>query len=138
MNRGQPQPQPQPRPVAPVTPPALPTPEQIANQKAQALLGQLRFVTPILTRAASRNSPIDSYVDILNDTLDDEGYGMLVFMLQREDWISTLFNDNPEVVANRQWFENFRAVILNPDDEATLGEEAPEAAQVPQAPGPLQ
>lgn len=139
MSRGQPQPQPQaPRPVAPATPPALPTPEQIANQKAQALLGQLRFVTPILTRAASRNSPIDSYVDILNDTLDDEGYGMLVFMLQREDWISTLFNDNPEVVANRQWFENFRAVILNPDDEATLGEEAPEAAQVPKAPGPLQ
>lgn len=32
---------------------------------------------------------------------------MLVFALKREDWISTLFNDNPDVVANRQWFENF-------------------------------
>lgn len=138
MNRGQPQPQPQPRPVAPAAPSALPpTPEQVANAKAQQLLGQLRFVTPVLVRAAKKDSPIESYVDILNDTLDDEGYEMLTYLLQREDWTTTLFDNNPDVIANRQWFENFRSVILNPDDETTPGEETPESAQVPKAPGPL-
>lgn len=138
MNRGQPQPQPQPRPVAPTAPTALPpTPEQVANAKAQQLLGQLRFVTPVLVRAAKKDSPIESYVDILNDTLDDEGYEMLTYLLQREDWTTTLFDNNPDVIANRQWFENFRSVILNPDDETTPGEETPESAQVPKAPGPL-
>lgn len=138
MNRGQPQPQPQPRPVAPAAPTALPpTPEQVANAKAQQLLGQLRFVTPILVRAAKKDSPIESYVDILNDTLDDEGYEMLTYLLQREDWTTTLFDNNPDVIANRQWFENFRSVILNPDDETAPGEETPESAQVPKAPGPL-
>ena len=138
MNRGQPQPQPQPRPVAPAAPTALPpTPEQVANAKAQQLLGQLRFVTPVLVRAAKKDSPIESYVDILNDTLDDEGYEMLTYLLQREDWTTTLFDNNPDVIANRQWFENFRSVILNPDDETAPGEETPESAQVPKAPGPL-
>lgn len=138
MNRGQPQPQPQPRPVASAAPAALPpTPEQVANAKAQQLLGQLRFVTPVLVRAAKKDSPIESYVDILNDTLDDEGYEMLTYLLQREDWTTTLFDNNPDVIANRQWFENFRSVILNPDDETAPGEETPESAQVPKAPGPL-
>jgi hypothetical protein len=138
MNRGQPQSQPQPRPVAPAAPTALPpTPEQVANAKAQQLLGQLRFVTPVLVRAAKKDSPIESYVDILNDTLDDEGYEMLTYLLQREDWTTTLFDNNPDVIANRQWFENFRSIILNPDDETTPGEETPESAQVPKAPSPL-
>jgi hypothetical protein len=138
MNRGQPQSQPQPRPVAPAAPTALPpTPEQVANAKAQQLLGQLRFVTPVLVRAAKKDSPIESYVDILNDTLDDEGYEMLTYLLQREDWTTTLFDNNPDVIANRQWFENFRSIILNPDDETTPGEEAPESAQEPKAPSPL-
>ncbi len=138
MNRGQPQPQPQPRPVVPATPTALPpTPEQVANAKAQQLLGQLRFVTPVLVRAAKKDSPIESYVDILNDALDDEGYEMLTYLLQREDWTTTLFDNNPDVIANRQWFENFRSIILNPDDETTPGEETPESAQVPKAPSPL-
>jgi len=138
MNRGQPQPQPQPRPVVPAAPTALPpTPEQVANAKAQQLLGQLRFVTPVLVRAAKKDSPIESYVDILNDTLDDEGYEMLTYLLQREDWTTTLFDNNPDVIANRQWFENFRSIILNPDDETTSGEETPESAQVPKAPSPL-
>ena len=141
MSRGQQQPpQPQPVRVNPVEPmpQALPTPEQVANAKAQELLGKLRFVTPILVRAAKKGAYIDSYLDILNDSLDDEGHDMLVFMLQRDDWISTLFNDNPDVVANRQWFENFREAILTPDDEDTTGEEAAESGKVPEAPHPFQ
>ena len=138
MSRGQqPQPQPQPVRVNPVQPQALPTPEQMAQAKAQDLLGKLRFVTPVLVRAAKKGSFIDSYVDILNDNLDDEGHEMLVFMLQRDDWISTLFNDNPDVVANRQWFENLREAILNPDEDAP-GEETAQAGQEPKAPHPFQ
>jgi hypothetical protein len=137
MSRGQQAPQ-APRTVVPSTPPqppALPTPEQMAQAKAQELLGQLRFVTPVLVRAAKKDSPIDSYVDILNDTLDDASYQMLVFMLQRDDWISTLFNDDPDVVANRQWFDNFREVILHPDEEPAgqapaSTEEVPKASRV--------
>ena len=141
MSRGQPQqPQPQPvrvNPMQPAQPQALPTPEQMAQAKAQDLLGKLRFVTPVLVRAAKKGSFIDSYVDILNDNLDDEGHEMLVFMLQRDDWISTLFNDNPDVVANRQWFENLREAILNPDEDAP-GEETAQAGQEPKASHPFQ
>jgi hypothetical protein len=142
MSRGQqPQPQPQPVRVNPVQPEptqALPTPEQVAHAKAQDLLSKLRFVTPILVRAAKKGAFIDSYIDILNDSLDDEGYEMLVFALKREDWISTLFNDNPDVVANRQWFENFREAILTPENEDTTGQEAAESGEVPKAPHPFQ
>lgn len=126
MNRNQPQPTPQPRPVAPTTPAALPTPEQAAQAKAQDLLTKLRFTTPILVRAAKKNAYLDSYLDILDDSLDDEGYEMLVYALKRDDWISTLFNDNAEVIANRQWFENLREAILNPDEDTDAAGEAPE------------
>jgi hypothetical protein len=126
MNRNQPQPTPQPRSVAPAAPAALPTPEQAAQAKAQDLLNKLRFVTPILARAAKKNAYIDSYLDILDDSLDDEGYEMLVYALKRDDWISTLFNDNPEVIANRQWFESLREAIVNPDEDTDAAGEAPE------------
>ena len=142
MSRGQNQPQPQPvRPVAPIPPPALPTTEQIASQKAQALLTQLRMVTPILVRAAKKNSAIESYADILDDTLDDEGFGMLCFMLERPDWVQTLFDNNPDVVANIQWFENFRSVILNPSDDdkttSPTGSEGDQDASPKESPHPF-
>jgi hypothetical protein len=141
MSRGQPQPQPQAvrvNPVQPAPAPVLPTAEQVAQAKAQELLGKLRFVTPVLVKAAKKGAYIDSYLDILNDNLDDEGHELLVFMLQRDDWMSTLFNDNPDVVANRQWFENLREAILTPEDEDTTGEEAAESGEVPKAPHPFQ
>lgn len=142
MSRGQQAPQPQPQPVRvnPVQPQALPTPEQMAQAKAQDLLGKLRFVTPILVRAAKKSAFIDSYLDILDDSLDDEGHEMLAFMLRREDWISTLFNDNPDVVANRSWFEQLREAILTPDEESTdpTGEASPETSKEPKAPHPFQ
>jgi len=128
MNRGNNAPPQQAmRPVVPSQPTALPpTQEQLAQAKAQDLLGKLRFVTPILVRAAKKNAFIDSYLDILDDSLDDEGYDMLVFMLQRDDWISTLFNNNPDVIANRQWFDSFREAILTPDEDTDAAGEAPQ------------
>jgi len=127
MNRNQPQQAPQPRPVMPSQPAALPpTQEQIAQGKAQDLLNKLRFVTPILARAAKKNAFIDSYLDILDDSLDDEGYEMLTYALQRDDWVTTLFNDNPDVIANRQWFESLREAILHPDEDTDAAGEAPE------------
>ena len=128
MNRGNSAPPPQAmRPVVPSQPVALPpTQEQLAQAKAQDLLGKLRFVTPMLVRAAKKNAFIDSYLDIIDDSLDDEGYEMLVFMLQRDDWISTLFNDNQEVIANRQWFDRFREAILTPDEDTDAAGETPE------------
>ena len=144
MSRGQPQPQPQAVRVNPVQPPPAqslpPTAEQVAQAKAQELLGKLRFVTPILVKAAKKGAYIDSYLDILNDNLDDEGHELLCFMLERDDWMSTLFNDNPDVVANRQWFENLRLAILTPepDDEDATGEETAKSGEVPKAPHPFQ
>jgi hypothetical protein len=127
MNRGQPQPQPQVRPVAPAAPVALPpTQEQVAQAKAQDLLNKLRFVTPILVRAAKKNAFIDSYLDILDDSLDDESYEMLTYALQRDDWVTTLFSDNPEVVAHKFWFESLREAILNPDEDTAASGQTPE------------
>jgi disulfide oxidoreductase YuzD len=113
--------------VTPSQPAALPpTQEQIAQGKAQDLLNKLRFVTPILVRAAKKKAFIDSYLDILDDALDDESYEMLVYALQRDDWMSTLFSDNPEVVANRPWFESFREAILQPDEDTDASGSTPE------------
>lgn len=143
MSRGQPQPQPAAVPVRPVQPQPQPQPlpapsaEQVAQAKAQDLLGKLRFVTPILVKAAKKNAFIDSYLEILEDNLDDEGHELLVFMLERDDWVSTLFNDNPDVVANKSWFESLRYAILHPDDEDSTGEEAPATGEVPEASDPL-
>ena len=95
---------------------------------------------PFVFASAIKGAFIDSYLDILNDSLDDEGHEMLVYMLQRDDWISTLFNDNPDVVANRVWFERLREAILNPDDEDTAdtaGEATPEPVKEPEAPHPF-
>ena len=134
MNRNN-SPQPQPRPVMPMPPAALPpTQEQLAQAKAQDLLNRLRFVTPILVRAARKGAYIDSYLDILDDALDDEGFEMLTFMLQRDDWMTTLFNDNPDVIANRGWFDKFREAILTPDEDTTTGREVPEQGAEDQKP----
>ncbi len=142
MSRGQQAPpQPQPVRVNPVQPTQSfpPTQEQLAQSKAQDLLGKLRFVTPLLVRAAKKGAFIDSYLDILNDSLDDEGHEMLVYMLQRDDWIVTLFNGNPDVVANRVWFEQLREAILTPDEESTdtAGQATPEPVKESEAPHPF-
>ena len=114
MNRNQPQPQPQ--PVQRIEPPKVETPESLAKDKANKLLQKLKFITPILVRAANKNTAIESYVDILNDSLDEEGMKMLVYSLQQPEWVAILFNNNPEVLANFGWFENFRDMVLNPNE----------------------
>lgn len=144
MSRGQPMPPlpPQAMPQNPVQRPAIPQqasappPAPDADDAARAamegkmrsLLGQLRAVTPVLVRAAKKNSPIESYLDILDDTLDEDGWNLLTMFLEREDWVVTLFNDDPGVKANLPWFENFRAMVLTPPEdegEATAQEPPP-------------
>lgn len=141
MSRNQPMPT-----VAPV---AVPNPQQrpqipvqqedparaAAEAKMRSLLGQLRMVTPILVRAAKKDSPIESYLDILDDTLDEEGFGMLVMFLQRDDWVSTLFNDDPGVRENIGWFDNFRAMVLNPETDEPTEETA--KVETPKASSPF-
>lgn len=139
MNRGQQPIPPSPRPVSPQPPGQIPPPQDAAMQAAQAkvqtLLGQLRMVTPILVRAASKNSPIESYLDILDDTLDDEGYGMLQAILQREDWVAVLFSNHPGVIQHQEWFNNFREMILHGDDNQDP-ETQPEGSPANDAPIP--
>ena len=133
MNRGQPAPAiPMPAPAAPApTPnPALPgaDPERAARENAESLLLKLRLATPTLVKAARQNREIEPYLDVLDDMLDDEGYAMLCHLLEQPNWMQLLFAGNPEVEANREWFENFRAVVLNPqDDEATATGQSVEA-----------
>ena len=126
------QPMPTPAPVAAPNPqqrPQIPVQQEdpktaAAEAKMRSLLGQLRMVTPILVRAAKKDSPIESYLDILDDTLDEEGFQMLAMFLQRDDWITTLFNDDPGVRENIGWFENFRAMVLNPENDESTEETA--------------
>lgn len=125
MNRGQggqapiPMPPPQPQPQAN---PALPTPtppnDQAARRKAEELLMKLRLVTPTLVRSARDNREIEPLLDTLDDLLDDESHAMLCHLLEQPNWLEMLFGNNPDVQAHRQWFENFRELILNPEDEA--------------------
>ena len=137
------QPMPSPMPVAAPNPqqrPQIPVQQEdparaAAETKMRSLLGQLRLVTPILVRAAKKNSAIESYLDILDDTLDEEGFGMLVMFLQRDDWISVLFNDAPGVRENIGWFDNLRAMILNPETDESTEETA--EVQTEKATGPI-
>jgi hypothetical protein len=106
-----------------------------AEQRMKDLLGQLHRVTPLLVKAATKNSSIESYIEILDDHLDEESYAMLQMFLQREDWVTTLFNDNPGVIANKEWFNNFREMVLNPEsDEQT---EATPQGENPSSSGPI-
>lgn len=151
LERGRPQPmtqvnptvrRPEPTPVTPAQPPPIPSPEDAQRQQAEKvmreLLTQLRMVTPILVKASRKNSSIESYLDFLNDYLNDDQYDVLELFLQRDDWVTTLFGDNPEVTANLGWFENFRQMILHPDDDtpteadSTGGTQAPGPAGVPE------
>ena len=140
MNRGQAQPPiPMPPPPAPLPAanPALPQApapdETAARRKAEELLLKLRLATPMLVKAAAENREIEPYLDTLDEMVDDEGYEMLCHLLEQPNWMTLLFGDNPGVLANRQWFENFRAVILAPDESDTKA--AGPAAAGPQAAG---
>lgn len=103
------------------------------RRRVEELAGQLRVVTPILLRAARKNTPVESYVDVLDNVLDDDGRTILVEFLRRDDWMQSLFGDNPDVARHAAWFESLRAVILDPSllDEDTQGED-PGGAQAPQ------
>jgi hypothetical protein len=137
------QPMPTPAPVAAPNPqqrPQIPVQQEdpktaAAEAKMRSLLGQLRMVTPILVRAAKKDSPIESYLDILDDTLDEEGFQMLAMFLQRDDWVSTLFNDDPGVRENIGWFDNFRAMVLNPETDEPTEETA--KVETPKASSPF-
>lgn len=138
MNRGQggQPPQPIPMPPPPASNPALPTPQpdMSAQRKAEALLMKLRLATPMLVRSARENRDIEPLLEILDDMLDDESYGMLCHLLGQPNWTELLFGNNPDVQAHRVWFDNFRELILNPEDEANP---SPAQAEVPATDSPL-
>jgi hypothetical protein len=108
-----PVPTPVPTPQPAPNPTARPLPESQAQAKVRELIGQLRLVTPALVRAASRNGSIDAYMEVLDNTLDDESWTYLVAFLQRDDWVSTLFGDHPGVTQHKPWFDNFRETVLH-------------------------
>lgn len=140
INRGQQPPAAPMRPVGPPQPPQIPQPPadpamQAAQAKVESLMGRLRLVTPILVRAAAKNSPIESYLDILDDSLDDESYAMLQAILEREDWMQVLFGGDPAITQHQQWFANFREMILHGNDEEPSTPAAGAAADPAAQPG---
>jgi hypothetical protein len=111
-----------------------PTPEDPVKAKVRALAMQLRMVTPVLVRAAQRNSDVVSYLDVLESALDEQGRAILVEFLRRDDWVSSMFDDNPGVLQHIGWFTNLRAVILDPsilDDNQDEGEKEADAKVLP-------
>ena len=139
LTRNQPMPTPPmvPQPKANPQGSALPAPavddEQARVQaKVRGLVGQLRIVTPMLVKAAGRNAPIESYMDVLDDVLDDESWSYLVAFLERDDWVSTLFADDPGVIRHRPWFDNFRLTVLHEAKEETTAQgQDPDAPRQP-------
>jgi len=135
LDRGRSQPQPmaqvnpKPRPVQPAEPTPIPSAQDLERQAAEKalrdLLGQLKMVTPVLVRAASKNSQIESYLDFVDDYLDEQQYQALQMLLQRDDWVDTLFGGDPGVRSNMGWFENFRQMILNPETEVETDDDTP-------------
>lgn len=117
-----PPPQRTPQPGVLAAPPAQDD-QTRAEAKMKDLLSKLSMVTPILVRAAANDSSIESYLEILDDSLDDESYGMLLWFLEREDWVVTLFQNNPGVVKHLPWFNNMRQMILNDAREEDPGSE---------------
>jgi len=120
----------------PVGPPQ-PDPQYIeTNRRVEHLLGQLRFATPLLLKAAKENKDVTEIAPMLDSFLDDVEFEMLCQILERPTWITDLFGNTPGVVENGAWFESLRDVILNPgpdDEEASA--EAPATPATPQVPG---
>jgi len=127
-SRNQPMPAPVPVPVAAPNPQQRPQIPAQQEDSARAA-AEAKMAVPAGTVADGHANPCAGcqegfahreLLDILDDTLDEEGFGMLVMFLQRDDWVSTLFNDDPGVRENIGWFDNFRAMVLNPEtDEPT-------------------
>lgn len=124
-----PSPNPQPATATPV-----PVPDDGSAQaffanlpdSGKMLIGQLRQVYPLLRSGAASNTPVESYLDILEDAIDDEAAELLEKVMARPDWKLILFGEpDPQPAA---WFDNLReAYLLPPDSEpvATVNAPAP-------------
>ena len=99
--------------------------------KVDTLMMQLRMVTPILIKAANRNADIDSYLNTLDDLIDDAEHQILVEALRDPNWIATLFGNHPQVLANREWFTNFRDTIIHEHDNPETDASSPDSAAAP-------
>ena len=99
--------------------------------KVDTLMMQLRMVTPILIKAANRNADIDSYLNTLDDLIDDAEHQILVEALRDPNWIATLFGNHPQVLANREWFTNFRDTIIHEHDHPETDASSPDSAAAP-------
>jgi len=126
MNRSQPQMQPAPMPVQaqqeaapglPATIPALPPgiPPGMRPESIQIAM-EIRGYLPVLIQSAATGDSLDGIVWIVNKKLSDEQAIELEMILDREDWRSVLFNDDPAVTtAYRPWFDALRDAFL-PDE----------------------
>lgn len=66
----------------------------------------------MLYNAAEMNADPAIYADMLFNHAPPEFLSRLVTTLKKDDWTTTLFNNDPKVINNLQWFEELRSVIL--------------------------
>jgi len=140
----QPQPSPSPQPQAPAAParnpqpapapaPAAPAggmqngPEPVlvpagdddlplTQEERIALIMQLRTFAPLLVSAASNDSSVESYYDIVNDAMTPRYINALVEVLKEPDWINTLFGEHAGAVNQYAgWFHNLKEEFLRGD-----------------------
>jgi hypothetical protein len=107
-------------------PPAQPQPAQhpeivldkSPEMKKKLLIMALRGQIPLLVAAAKKGADAVTYYNLLCDIVSEEQLNDLCDILEKEDWITVLFDNAPDVIANRPWFEALRKEILTPEDDA--------------------
>lgn len=113
--------QPEATPGLPATIPALPPgiPLGMRPESIQIAM-EIRQYLPMLIQSAATGDSIDGIVWFVNKKLTNEQAIELEVILEREDWRSVLFNDDPSVTtAYRPWFDALRDAFLANDETAT-------------------
>jgi hypothetical protein len=103
------QPNPQPRQVEAVVIPS----GSAMSVEHQQLIEMLRGFVPLLVNAAAQNSEVETYHNMVADILVDSQYDALCSVLEKPNWMTVLFADDPHVQAHRPWFESLRDMFLN-------------------------
>jgi len=119
-------PQPAPAPAAPaggmqngpepVLVPAGDDDLPLTQEERMALIMQLRTFAPLLISAASNDSPVESYYDIVNDAMTPRYINALVAVLKEPDWINALFGEHAGAVNQYAgWFLRLKEEFLRED-----------------------
>jgi len=91
--------------------------DESPEMRKKLLIMALRSQIPLLVSAAKKGADVVTYYNLLCDVVTEDQLNELCNILESENWIEVLFDNAPDVIANKPWFETLRKEILTPEDD---------------------